>query len=225
MSTPKLVSAPPQGSGLVPSLVDRHYRDLVQGKPGEHIVAVVVLQPVGQSSRRTKDGIHTAVTYEPVRLEVVHDAHDADQATWLMTRAHDQRHSGSEQVPLPFDNPTELRESTLAAIKEWAGEEGLSDSEVNARWVDYFGGPEHASSATVDHGALVQLREFAYSVKAIADDKEADAALEKARAAAGDADDDLDVDPNAGQDPADDEGDDDEPADGAKVVPFSGGAR
>ena len=177
MSTPKLVSNPPQGSGLVPSLVDRHYRDLVQGRPGEHVVATCVLQPVGQSSRRTKDGIHTTVTYEVVRLEVINDAHDAEQATWLLTRAHDQRHSGSAQIALPFDTPAALRDSTVDAIREWGKDEGLTADDVNARWVDYFGGPENASSATFDTGSLVQLREFAYHVGALADDEDVEQAL------------------------------------------------
>ena len=204
MSTPKLVTNPPQGSGLIPSLVDKHYRQLVNGEPGPHVVATCVLQPVGQSSRRTKDGIHTSVTYEVVRLEVIHDDHDAEQATWLLTRAHDQRHSGSAQQPLPFDSPAELREATLRAIREWADEEDLTAAEVDSRFVDYFGGPEYASSATVEHGSLVHLREFAYHCGALADD-----------------------DAPEPQDPADTDGDveDDLADDDATIVPFSGGAQ
>jgi hypothetical protein len=166
--TAKLVSNPPQGSGLVPSIVDRHYADLTQGKPGELLVAGVVLQPVGTSSRRTKDGIHTTTTYEIVRLEVMRDSHDADHVSWLITRHHDLRHGGDQQT-LPLNSPVELRDSTLAALREWAEAEGLSEQELDERFQSYFGGPEHASAAVVKAGSLVQLREFAFHVGAVED--------------------------------------------------------
>lgn len=211
MTTAKLVTAPPQGSGLIGQLVDKHYTDLVTGKPGEHLVATCVLQPVGTSSRRTKDGIHTAVTYEVVRLEVMHDSHDADQVTWLTTRAHDQRHAGTEQTALPFDSPSELRESTLAAIKEWAAEQDLDAASVDDRWLSYFGGSEHAAAAVVEHGSLVQLREFAFHVGALADDRDVEKALADAHADPLD----EDLDPDEAADSPDE--DDDEP-----VVPAPG---
>ncbi len=205
MTTAKLVASPPQGSGLVGQLVERHYADLVQGKPGEHLVVAAVMQPVGTSSRRTKEGIHTTTTYELVRLEVMRDSHDADHVQWLITRAHDQRHGGAQET-LPLSSPSELRESTLRAIAEWSAEHGLTPAQVDERWSGYFGGPEHASSATVEHGSLVQLREFAHHIGALSDDGP------------------------AGQEPDEDEQDDPErdseqaPAAHVAAVTFSGGA-
>lgn len=168
MTSPKLVTSPPQGSGLVPSIVDKHYDDLVRGVPGEHITAAVILQPVGIKQRRTKDGIHREVTYEVVRLEPMRDQHDADQVTWLVTRAHDLRHDG-QQMTLPVSSPAEMRASIETALTEWATGEDIDQDALNAQWTSYFGGPEHAATQEVAKGSLAQLQEFAGHVGAIDD--------------------------------------------------------
>lgn len=169
MTAPKLVTNPPEGSGLVPSLVDGHYEDLVRGRPGEHIVVAAVLQPVGVSQRRTKDGIHRTVTYETVRIEPIREQHDADQITWLLTRAHDLRHSGS-QMTLPVTNsPGEQRALLLDALREWASNEDVTQDQLNERFVAHFGGAEYAAASEVDKGSLAQLLEFAGTVGAIED--------------------------------------------------------
>jgi hypothetical protein len=167
MTSPKLVQSPPQGSGLVPSIVEGHFEDLLHGKPGEHVVVAAILQPVGISQRRTKEGVHRTTTYEVVRLEPMRDSHDADHVSWLITRAHDLRHEGS-QMALPISNsPAEARANLLAAIEEWAKDENVSQEQLDERWLAYFGGPEHASTDKVDKGSLVQIQEFAGHVGAI----------------------------------------------------------
>lgn len=161
MSSPKLVTNPPQGSGLIPSLVDRHWEDLSRGKPGELLAAVCLLQPVGTSQRRTKDGVHRTVTYELVRLEPVRDAGEADDVTWQVTKAYERRTSGGSQGELPLhDSLGEQRERLLGYLEEWRVEEELSVVELDERWVSYFGGPENAASSTAKAGSLLQLTEF-----------------------------------------------------------------
>lgn len=171
MSTPKLVTNPPQGSGLIPSLVDQHWEDLVRGKTGELVPVVALLQPVRQGSHRTKDGIHRTVTYEVVRLEPVHDQHDADQVAWQVTHAYEQRtgRSNGQQQTL-FAGPAEQRDGLIRDLFEWASEEGVQEAELNERWLQYFGGAEHAASATPRAGSLVQLMEFGRYCGAIVDE-------------------------------------------------------
>lgn len=175
MTTPKLVANPPQGSGLVSALVDGHYEDLVRGKPGPLIAARVLLQPVGTSLRKTKDGIHRTVTYEVVRLEPVRDPHAADNVTWEITHDYELRTSGGGTSQLSLLNsPAEQRESLVEAIREWASDEDTPMAEVDARWLDYFGGADNAASATVQAGSLVHLLEFARYVGAVTDPKPGD---------------------------------------------------
>lgn len=169
MTSPKLVSSPPEGSGLVPSLVDGHYEDLVRGRPGQNIVAAVILQPVGVSQRRTKDGIHRTVTYEAIRLEPIRDPHDADQVTWLLTRAHDLRHAGSQMALPVTSSPGEQRALLLDALREWAAGEDVTQDQLDERFVAHFGGAEHAATDQVQKGSLAQLLEFAGTVGAIDD--------------------------------------------------------
>lgn len=168
MTSPKLVTNPPQGSGLIGQLVDAHYEDLARGRSPEQIPAACILKPVGHSSRTTKDGVHRTVTYEVVRLEPMRDTYDADQVTWLVTRAHDLRHGG-DQLTLPVNSPSEMRASIEAALADWASREDVTQDQLNERFVDYFGGPEHAATDDVSKGSLAQLQEFAGHVGAIDD--------------------------------------------------------
>lgn len=205
MTTAKFVVNPPEGSGLVPSLVDRHYQELVRGKPGELVAARVLLQPVGQHSRRTKDGWRTGVTYEVVRLEPARDSHEADNITWEISRDYETRTSVGGQQTLPMANsPSEQREKHLEALWEWASEKDIPRADLDERWTSYFGGSEHAASSTVQAGSLLQLLEFARYVGAVEDPK------------AG-SDDDSD---GFGEDAEDDAAqDDDEPAAAATTKP------
>jgi hypothetical protein len=205
LTAAKLVTNPPEACGLVPSIIDRHYQDLVRGKPGELLAARCLLQPVGQKSRRTKDGWKTEVVYELVRLEPARDSHEADNIAWEISRDYENRTSGSSQEALPLVNsPAEQRESLLEALREWASEQDISRDDLDERWLSYYGGAEHAASATVQAGSLLQLMEFARYVGAVQD-------------------------PKPGDDDQDDDGfgEDDEPAehdDGSIPVPaFSGG--
>lgn len=211
MASPKLVRNPPEGSGLVPSIVDRHYGDLVQGRPGELIAARVLLQPVGAKLARTKNGTVSEVVYEMVRCEPVRDAHEADKVTWEISRDYETRTSITGQDQLPLNSPGEQREQLIDVIREWASENDTSWAELDERWTDYYGGREHASSETVQAGSLLQLMEFSRVIGAVADPKPAE-------------DDD-----EAAEDDFDPEGElDEEPVDDEPVVPapaFSGGAQ
>jgi hypothetical protein len=207
MASPKLVRNPPEGSGLVPSIVDRHYAELTRGEPGELLVARVMLQPVGTKLARTKNGTKTEVVYEVVRCEPVRDRHEADNVTWEITRAYEHRTSVGQQQTLPLVNsPEEQRESLIEALREWAGEQDISRADLDAQWVTYYGGREHAASETVQAGSLLQLMEFARYVGAVSDP------------VLGKDDDGLD-------DSADDGFDDEPVADSSVPAPaFSGGA-
>lgn len=173
MTTPKLVANPPQGSGLVSSLVDEHYEDLVRGKPGPLIAARVLLQPVGTSQRRTKEGVHKTVTYEVVRLEPVRDPHAADNVAWEISHDYELRTSGGGTQLSLLNSPAEQRESLIEAIREWASDNDRPMADVDAQFLDHFGGPEHQAAATVQAGSLIHLMEFARYVGAVEDPKPA----------------------------------------------------
>lgn len=171
MPSPKFVPNPPDGSGLIGQLVEQDYQDLVRGKPAELRVARVMFQAVGTSLRKTKDGIKTTTVYEVVRLEPCRDQHDADTVTWEIGRSYEGRTSGGSQEMLPLNSPAEQRESLIEALFEWAGEQDVSQTDLDERWTSYFGGRVHAASETVRAGALVQLLEFARYVGAVDDPK------------------------------------------------------
>ncbi len=219
MTTAKLVSSPPQGSGLVPSVVDGDYEDLVRGRPGRLIAARILMQAVGTSQRRTKEGVHRTVTYELVRLEPVRDKHEADNVTWEISHEYEGRTSrGSHSQPSLFNSPAEQRESLVEAIREWASDNDRPMAEVDAQFLDHFGGPEHQAAATIQAGSLIHLMEFARFVGAVEDPKPGD-------------DQEPAVDPDTEADPDDDDEDlatDEDPAAEAKPasnvtpVDFSG---
>jgi hypothetical protein len=171
MAAPKLVRNPPDGSGLVPSIVDRHYADLTRGKPGELIAARVLLQPVGTKLTKTKAGTKTEVVYEMVRCEPVRDSHEADKVAWEIGRDYELRTSTGAQEQLPMSSPGEQREQLLDSIRDWASENDTSWADLDARWTDYYGGRQHAASETVQAGSLLQLMEFARVIGAVQDPK------------------------------------------------------
>jgi len=223
MTAPKLVTNPPEGSGLISNLVERDYQDLVRGKPAELRVARVMLQAVGQASRKTKDGVKTTVVYEIVRLEPCHDQHDADTVTWEIGRSYESRTSGNAQEMLPMSGPSDQRDRLIDALFEWASEQDVPQSELDQRWTDYFGGREHASSETVRTGALVQLMEFARYVGAIEDPTVGASADDEDEPT----DPDEDLDPPAEQTAVEEQVATDEPAPGVaaalRSVPFQTG--
>ncbi|MDP9168273.1 MAG: hypothetical protein M3O32_19750, partial [Actinomycetota bacterium] len=199
MTAPKFVANPPQGSGLVPSLVDKHYEDLLRGRAGELIPAMCLLQPVGLSQRRTKDGVHRTVTYEVVRLEPVRDPHEADQTVWEVTRLYERRTTpdGAQTSLALHNSPAEQREGLIEALRDWSSEHDIAAADLDAKWLSHFGGPQYAASATVQAGSLLQLMEFARVVGAVKDEEpgEVDSPFDDDP----DPDDGPDDDPDAGQ--------------------------
>lgn len=199
MTVAKLTPTPPQGSGLVPMLVDEHYEDLVRGRPGRLVAARVLLQPTGTSQRVTSDGVHRTVTYTVVRLEPVREKNEADNVAWEISHSYETRTSaGGKQMSL-LNSPAEQRESLIEACFEWASENDVSQEELDARFTDHFGGREHANAETVRAGGLVQLMEFARYIGAVKDPvvgKE-DEDPDDDGAEPADPDEDLDGDPAA----------------------------
>lgn len=196
MSDPKMLSNLPDGSGLVPSIVDRHWNDLAAGRPGELVPVVALLQPSRIGQVKTKEGVRRSVTYEVVRLEPMRDTHDKDQVAWQVQHAYEKRTSRGDQTTFDFSTgPGEQRDSLLRDIFEWAEDEGATD--LDERWLSYFGGAEHAASATVRGGSLVQLMEFGRYIGAVVDAPLGQTAITDEDGEADDPDDpDDDGDPN-----------------------------
>lgn len=171
MTEAKLVTSPGEGSGLTHTVNEKVYADLVAGRPPGTIAVVGLMVPVGYGERQTAKGYKRHVQYDFLRLEPVRDSHDADDVAWRVTRAYEQRTSRhGAQAELPLGNsPSEQRNGLLEVIREYASENQLTEGDLDEKWLSYFGGPEHAASATVAAGSLLQLMEFGRFVGAVED--------------------------------------------------------
>jgi hypothetical protein len=98
------------------------------------------------------------------------DPHEIDQLRHRITQIRADGGFLAKQPALFAATEDEQRESLLDIIKDWASETGTAMADVDKRWVDYFGGSEHASSETVQASrSVAQLKEFAYVVGALAE--------------------------------------------------------
>lgn len=171
MTDAKFTRNAPQGSGLTSSIVDRDFRNASTFRPTELIAARVLLQATGFGGSKNKDGSKAHVVYEIVRLEPAVTQHDADEITWEIAHSYEARTGRGGQDTLPLvSSPGEQRESVLDAIKGYASEHNIPMAELDARWVNLFGGRGY-SSETVQSGGLLQLMEFGRYIGAIDDPK------------------------------------------------------
>lgn len=161
MTDARLVSKAPEGSGLTNGLLDDLYEKRMKGMPLDAIPVVGLLKVAGSGEHDTAKGASRHVKLEFLRLEPVKDPHDAEQVAWQITRADDARHRPTGQGELPLSNsPEERRQSLREELAEWASNNGVTEDELDARFVDMLGGAEHAAAERVADASLVHLVEF-----------------------------------------------------------------
>lgn len=171
MTTARLLTAPGEGHGLTDKQTNELYKALVDGKPTAPIVAVVLLEPVGTSQRKTAQGLHRSVTFEATRLEPVHDANQSGELRYLIQALYEQRTSTGQQrsLPLGLGADEEKRHALLERIEDWSNEEGMTGVELEKAWRAHFGIDPDKDFSYGDHGVpgdyhkagVQQLLEFA----------------------------------------------------------------
>ncbi|MCW2545394.1 MAG: hypothetical protein JWM40_2946 [Frankiales bacterium] len=162
MTDARIVSSPPEGSGFTHGLLDELYDKRQTGKHIDFIPVMGLLKVSGHGEQDTAKGTRRHVKVEFVRLEPVRDAGDAENVTWQITREYENRTTpGSAQTELPLSNsPDEKKRSLREELAEWASDNGKSDDELDAMFVDMLGGPGHAVATCVANASLVHLIEF-----------------------------------------------------------------
>lgn len=171
MTTPTHTSAIPAG-GILTQHVDSDWQDYVAGRPLQQRVCIAVVQPSKISAGNTQKGRSKSVGYEDVHFVEVTDAHEADRLRHLLTQLKADRGLLIKQPGLFDLTDEEQRDSLLDMIKEHASEQDIPITELDARFVDYFGGQDNASAETVQAcRSVLQLKEFAFHIGAIAETK------------------------------------------------------
>lgn len=174
--TAKLKPTIPSG-GILSQHVDQDFADFVAGRPGSQRVVVGVVETAGISSGNQDKGRVNHTAYEFLHLVEITDAHEADRLRHLITTTRADRGFAVRQPELFAATEDEQRESLLDMIRDWASEQDLAMADVDAKWLEYFGGSVHAASETVQASrSVAQLKEFAYHVGVIAE-TEVDAQL------------------------------------------------
>lgn len=171
MTTPTLKSLLPAGSILTQN-VDSDFADYIAGRPATQRIVVAVVQVAAVRASTQEKGRSNKATYETVHAVEITDPHEIDKLRHRITQIKADRGLLARQPEL-FDEPEdEQRDRLIEMIREWASESDVPMVDVDARFVDYFGGAEHASAETVQAcRSVAQLREFAFVVGAIAEDE------------------------------------------------------
>lgn len=176
MTSARIISAPADGHGLTTGLLDRIYGQLQRGESAGHVVALVVLDPVGLGQRKKAKGFQRHVQLEIIRAEVV--PADQEQETRLRIEdAYQARTSRGSVMHLPLgyaaDEKEEQRLELREQIEKWADANGYTGAQIEERWVDYFAvGQGSDVSADWSKGSARLLMEFGASLGALNVDEE-----------------------------------------------------
>lgn len=169
MTTASLKPSIPAG-GILSQHVENDFGDFVAGRPVTQRVIVAVVQTGGVGAETQEKGRVNKVKYESIHLIEITDPHEADRLRHLITTTRADRGFAAKQPTLYDATEEEQRESLLDMIRDWASEQDLPMPDVDKRWVEYFGGGEHAASETVQASrSVTQLKEFAYHVGVLAE--------------------------------------------------------
>jgi hypothetical protein len=159
----KLQTNPPAGSGFTHGFLDELYGKRQSHQHIEYIAVQGLLKISGHSESDTANGTKRVVKGEFVRLEPVRENGQAEDVAWQITRSYEARTTPNPngQTELPLSNsPEEKRRSLRDQLAEWASDHGVSEEELDERFVDMLGGTEHAAAMHVRDASLVHLIEF-----------------------------------------------------------------
>lgn len=173
ITTPTLKSLLPAGS-ILTQHVDSDFSDYIAGRPATQRLVLAVVQVAAVHASTQEKGRSNKATYETVHAVEITDPHEADQLRHRITQIKADRGLLARQPDLFDESEDDQRDQLIDMICEWASENDVPMVDVDTRFVDYFGGAEHASAETVQAcRSVAQLREFAFVVGAIAEDEPA----------------------------------------------------
>lgn len=156
MTVPKITSKPNEGHGLVPGLLSKLYGNRALGKPNEPIVTITVLEVAGHGE---KDG-NRHVNLSIATCEPIIDPEDVARLLALSQTRREARCPVSMPLAFPGWPDPEQRDFLVSAVREWGAKNELSTADINAAFIDYFGGPEHSNASDYRKASTTQLREF-----------------------------------------------------------------
>lgn len=166
-----LKSAIPPG-GILAQHAAQDFEDYVVGRSVKQriVIAVIEAQGVTAETQQTSGRVNKT-KYGAVHLVEIRDPHEAEQLRHRITQLRADQGFAAKQPALFAASESEQVEQLKDLIKDWASEKDLPIADVDARWVEYFGGAENSASQTVQASrSAVQLKEFAFVVGAIAED-------------------------------------------------------
>lgn len=165
-----LKSAIPAG-GILAQHAAQDFEDYVVGRSVKQRIVIAVLEAQGVTAdTQQTSGRVNKTKYGAVHLVEIRDPHEADQLRHRITQLRADQGFAMKQPALFDMTEAEQVESLKDLIKDWASTEDTPIADVDARWVEYFGGPENSASLTVQASrSVTQLKEFALVVGAITD--------------------------------------------------------
>lgn len=176
MTTPTLKSALPAGA-IVGQHVTSDFADYIAGRPATQRIVLSVVQVSAVHASTQEKGRSNKATYETVHAVEITDPHEADQLRHRLTQIRASRGLEVSQPALFAATEAEQVEQLQDLIKDWASAQDIPIAEIDARFVEYFGGSENASAETVQAcRSALQLQEFAYEVGAIPEEQHAEPA-------------------------------------------------
>jgi hypothetical protein len=191
------------------------FQDWVSGRTCTRRLLIIEVEAAGVGGETQEKGRVTKTRYGAIHAVEIRDPHEIDQLRHRITQIRAEGGFLAKQPALFDATDEEKRESLIDMIRDWASENDLPMSDVDARFVDYFGGVENATSESVQAcKSVAQLSEFAYAQGVLAETKPDDMPP-----LADDDSDDGEDDPSGDGDPDDEAAAEPEPARG-KAVPF-----
>lgn len=169
MTTASLKPSIPTGA-ILTQHVKADFDDYVAGRPRVQRLCIWRGQIGGIDIKDLDKGRSEAAKYATIDMLEVTDPREVDLLQRIFLRSRAEASFLARQPSLFDATEEEQRDSLLDMIKDWASEEDIPMEQVDKRFVDMFGGPEHASAETVQACRSVQqLKEFAYTVGVLPD--------------------------------------------------------
>lgn len=148
------------------------FQDWVQGRTCQRRLLVIEVEAAGVGGETQEKGRVTKTRYGAVHAVEIRDPHEIDQLRHRITQIRAEGGFLAKQPALFDASDEEKRESLIDMIKDWASEQNKPMTEVDALFVDYFGGQGFATSETVQAcKSVLQLQEFAYAQGVLAETK------------------------------------------------------
>jgi hypothetical protein len=169
VTTASLKPTIPTGA-ILTQHVKADFDDYVAGRPRVQRLCVwrgqISKAEIGDQDK----GRSESAKYATIDMVEVTDPRDVDLLQRIFLRSRAEASWAASQPSLFDASEEEQRETLLDLIRDWASEQDLPMQEVDKRFVDTFGGSEHASAESVQAcRSLQQLKEFAYTVGVLPD--------------------------------------------------------